>query len=281
MIMNQDIFIAAQFSVDGKGFKKVDNKHYPWESVTEFLTNTDPAIRHEGMFGYIKSGSNIEIWHFVGGFADGDFVKYALDTVTSIIPVLSVADLPGVGEAEKLYIATDTWTPRYWDGTAYQVVGNPGPIGPRGFTGDKGDTGDTGLQGEKGDTGAQGEPGPQITLRVNSLDNAEQLLLNLVDSDTVTFEYVAPGIVKAHVTGITASSLNIRFRVGDSGAPVNGDTEYTISGLIGLDEDDFAIFRNGLPMWPGDDYTFDPTEGKISLVIFGDKFNNGEQFLIK
>ena len=74
--------------------------------------------------------------------------------------------------------------------------------------------------------------------------------------------------------------LNILFRVGDSGEPVDGDLEYTNSELIGRDKSKFAIFRNGLPMWP-DEYTFDPSGGKITLSMPGDRFNQGEQFLIK
>ena len=273
MTMNQDIFVAAQFSSDGKGFKKVGNAHYPWASTAEFLAATPNPIRHEGMFGYIKGGSDIEIWHFVGGFANGNFVKYG-GGISSIVFVSAVIDLPTIGLDETLYIVTGDKTPYIWDGAAYQPIGNPGPIGPRGFKGDKGDTGDTGADGAKGDPGADGEPGPQITLRVNSVDNAEQMLLNLVDSTTVKWVYVSAGVVKAKV-------LNIRFKVGDVGAPADGDTDYTIPGLIGANVSEFAIFRNGLPMWPTDDYTFNPTDGKISLVITGDKFNNGEQFLIK
>lgn len=74
--------------------------------------------------------------------------------------------------------------------------------------------------------------------------------------------------------------LNILFRVGDEGWPADGDTEYTLPQIVGLDWDKFTVFRNGLPMWHTE-FTFDSATGKITLIVPGDKFNQGEQFLIK
>ena len=81
--------------------------------------------------------------------------------------------------------------------------------------------------------------------------------------------------------GSSNSNLNIMFRVGDEGRPADGDIDYIIPELIGLEADSFAIWRNGLPMWLTTEYTFDRTTGTITLVVADDKFNEGEQFLIK
>src|SRR5690348_6908671 len=143
MTINQDIFIAAQFSNDGKGFKRENNTHRPWFSATEFLTEITLPVRHVGMTAWIVNGSEYELWHFVGGIGDDKLVKYSLASVTSIVTEISNDDFPAVGLDEVLYINTTTKTPYIWDGSSYQVIGNPGPIGPRGYKGDKGDTGDT------------------------------------------------------------------------------------------------------------------------------------------
>lgn len=276
MIINQDIIIAAQFSADGKGFKKDGNTHTSWESTSEFLSATPLTRRHNGMVAWIRNGDDIELWHFVGGIGDDTLVKYSLDAVSSIVFEASNDDFPAVGLDTVLYINTTTNTPYRWDGSDYVVVGNPGPIGPKGNKGDKGDTGDTGPQGPPGDPGEAGADGTMITLRVNGTDNVEQLLLNLVDSGTVKFTYDGSGAVSAH-------TLNIRFKIGDgnAGTPAIDDTTYQNDDLIGLSIDDFAVFRNGTAIYPIDEYDFDPEYGEISLVISGDKFSDGETILIK
>lgn len=83
------------------------------------------------------------------------------------------------------------------------------------------------------------------------------------------------------ISGPSYYCLNILFRIGDEGWPVDGDTVVTITDLIGLDEDKFTIFRNGLPMWPEEEYHFDPITGTITLLVPNDQFNQGEQFLLK
>ena len=81
--------------------------------------------------------------------------------------------------------------------------------------------------------------------------------------------------------GSSNSDVNIMFRVGDEDAPADGDTTYSNSELVGIESDSFAVWRNGLPMWLTTEYTFDRTTGTITLVVADDKFNEGEQFLIK
>lgn len=277
MIINQDIFIAAQFSTDGKGFKNENNSHRPWLSTTEFLTATALPIRHTGMVAWIVNGSDYELWHFVGGIADDKFVKFSLASVTSIVTEVSNDDFPAVGTDEVLYINTTTKTPYIWDGSAYQVIGNPGPQGPKGNPGDKGATGDTGLQGIQGVQGIQGEAGPQITLRTNSVDNVEQLLLNLLDSTTVTWTYEGSGAVKAH----SAESVGtIRFKIGDGGTdtPAEGTNTFTSSALIGKTIDQFSVWRSGTVIYPTDEYAFDTVTGTITFV---GNFYLGENVLIR
>src|SRR5690348_12567155 len=89
MTINQDIFIAAQFSNDGKGFKRENNTHRPWFSATEFLTEITLPVRHVGMTAWIVNGSEYELWHFVGGIGDDKLVKYSLASVTSIVTEIS------------------------------------------------------------------------------------------------------------------------------------------------------------------------------------------------
>ena len=79
----------------------------------------------------------------------------------------------------------------------------------------------------------------------------------------------------------TDLGLNLLFRVGDVDAPVTGETEFIITQLIGLTTDQFTVFRNGLPMWPDTEFSFNSATGKITLILPNDKFNYGEQFLIK
>jgi hypothetical protein len=277
MIINQDIFIAAQFSTDGKGFKNENNSHRPWLSASEFLTATPLPIRHVGMVAWIVNGSDYELWHFVGGIGDDKFVKFSLASVTSIVRKASNDDFPAVGSDDVLYINTTTKTPYIWEGSDYAVIGNPGPIGPRGYKGDKGDTGDTGPQGNPGEQGPQGEPGPQIVLRTNGVDNVEQGLLEFEDSATVTWVYDGAGKIKANAT--SSGGAMIRFRIGDGnpGTPDAGDSDYVNSNLIGLTKESFAIFRNGTAIYI-DEYDFDTTTGTVSLLT-GDIFSTGETFL--
>lgn len=277
MTLNQDIFVAAQFSIDGKGFKRDGNAHTAWASTDEFLTATPYAIRHNGMVAWVLNADQIELWHFVGGIGDANFEKFSVSSVGSIVTEISTDDFPDVGSHDVIYIDTTTKTPYIWDGASYEVIGNPGPIGPRGLKGDKGDTGDTGPQGDKGDPGDTGEAGPQIVLRVNDVDNGEQGLLNFVDSPTVTVQYKATG--KVQFNSRSGGGGIIRFKVGDEGAPQAGDTEFTNINLIGLTIDNFAIWREGIAMHPDDNYTFDSVTGTVSLVG-DDELGEGERFLI-
>lgn len=275
MTINQDIIIAAQYSTDGKGFKKAGVVHVPWSSTTEFLSGTPNTRRHVGMVGWIVNGDSIELWHFVGGIANADFVRFEVDAVTSIITEISNDDFPAVGMDEKIYIDTTTKTPYIWDGTAYQPIGNPGPLGPKGDKGDKGDTGDTGPKGDTGATGPAGDDGPQIVLRTNGVDNGEQGLLNFVNSPTVTAVYEATGKVKFNST--SGGGGIIRFTVGVDG-PDAGDTDYVNTDLIGLTTGNFAIWREGVAMHL-DNYDFDAGTGTVSLLD-GDVFGDEERFLI-
>ena len=276
MTINQDIVVAAQFSTDGKAFKRDGNTHTAWDSATEFLTANPYAIRHNAMVAWVTNGDNIELWHFVGGIADEFFVKFSLPTVTSIVTEISSDDFPDIGTEDVIYIDTTEKKFYIWDGASYQEAGSPGPLGPKGNKGDKGDTGDTGPQGDKGDTGEAGEAGPQITLRVNDVDNGEQELLNFVDSPTVTVQYKATG--KVQFNSRSGGGGILRFTIGDDDWPDAGDTEITNINLIGLAVDNFAIWREGIAMHP-DDYTFDSETGTLALVG-DDELGEGERFLI-
>ena len=109
MIINQDIYIAAQYSADGKGFKKVNNRHEPWESTSEFLSGTPLPARHEGMIGYVKNGGSVEIWQFVGGFDDENLTKFESTTIQEVFFYNSVSDFPSVGVGEKIYADKSDW----------------------------------------------------------------------------------------------------------------------------------------------------------------------------
>lgn len=128
MTINQEIVVATQLSTDGKGFKRVGIAHAPWDSTSDFLTTILPTRRHEGMLGFIRNGSNIEIWHFVGGITDDKFVKYALDSVTFVSIKNTSDDFPTIGSDNTLYVSKATWQMSIWDGSEYQIIGSPGLI---------------------------------------------------------------------------------------------------------------------------------------------------------
>ncbi|MBL0233266.1 MAG: hypothetical protein IPQ08_06335 [Chitinophagaceae bacterium] len=73
--INSGLTVAAQQSVDAKQYKLSSGKHVPYNSSAEFLTAITNTRRHIGEVGYILNGSAIEIWQFVGGIADSNFVK--------------------------------------------------------------------------------------------------------------------------------------------------------------------------------------------------------------
>lgn len=68
------------FSFDQKGFKIVDGTHHePYANSAEILSLNLSGQRHVGQeFKVWNSGStDVDIWHFIGGTADGDLVKKA------------------------------------------------------------------------------------------------------------------------------------------------------------------------------------------------------------
>lgn len=262
MIINQDIIIAAQFSTDGKGFKKLGNSHTAWLSTAEFLAAIPLTRRHNGMIAWITNGSDIELWHFVGGIADDKFVKFSLASVTSIDTETSISDFPAIGLADVIYIDATTKTPYIWDGSVYAVIGNPGPQGPKGNPGDQGPQGDTGPQGNPGTNGTNGDSAYQIAVDNGFVGTVTEWLASLKADSTLRA---------------------IRFKVGDGGAdtPAADATSFTIAALVGFAVDDFAIWRNGTAIWPVDEYTFDSATGTVTLAKAGDKLTNGETFLIR
>ena len=67
--------IVAQQSVDGKQYKTLNGRHVPYASAAEFLAYVTATRRHIGEIGYIYNGTAIEVWQFVLGIADVNFVK--------------------------------------------------------------------------------------------------------------------------------------------------------------------------------------------------------------
>lgn len=307
MTINQEIVATVQLSVDGKGFKRVGNAHAPWASTAEFLTAQPTTRRHEGMFGYIKIDSSIEIWHFVGGIADENFVKYSIAAVTSIVTEASNDDFPVVGDDDKIYINTTTKTPYIWTGSDYAVIGNPGPAGAKGSTGDPGpansleigtvESGDTAsatitgtapnqtlnLVLPKGDAGADGVS--DLTLRTNGTDNAVQDVLDLIDSDTVGVSYEGTGQVKLY----TLSPVLFNGKAGTSEAIaagiVVGETTYQNDKLAGRESE---VFRSGalisdFDQGGGVEYAIKDTDGTLDsdTITFLTAIQNGEWIKIK
>lgn len=75
MIINSELVLAAQKSVDGKQYKLVNNRHVPYINSIDYLTTITSTRRHVGEIGYVVNGSIIETWQFIGGIADINFVK--------------------------------------------------------------------------------------------------------------------------------------------------------------------------------------------------------------
>ncbi len=74
MVINEDLIVAGQKSIDGKQYKTVGDKHVPYDSSADFLALIPLTRRHVGQIGYITNGTAIDTWHFVGGIADENFV---------------------------------------------------------------------------------------------------------------------------------------------------------------------------------------------------------------
>jgi hypothetical protein len=262
------------------------------------------------MFGYIRSGSNIEIWHFVGGITDDKFVKYGIDSVNSVVRADSFSDFPTIGSDNTFYIDKSTWTPYVWDGSAYRVIGNPGPIGSKGDTGDtgpanslsigtvtSGDIADATITGTpptqilnlvlpKGDAGAAGADGnPTVTLRTNGVNNPVQDVLDFVDSDTIGVTYVSAGQVKLY----TKSPVLFNGKAGTSEAIaagiVVGTTSYTNSKLAGRESE---VYRSGslisdFDQGGGVEYAIKDTDGTLNstTINFLSPIQDGEWIKIK
>ena len=249
--INQNLFVIAAQSVDGKAFDNTGIESKVWDDTSAFLTAIPYPLRHDGMIAWIKSGGLNKLYHFEGGKADTDFKAYVTDAGSIVLFYDLFADFPAIGQDDILYLAKDTNVIYWWNGTNFTAAGNvgpkgdPGPIGPRGYTGDQGLKGDQGLQGN------DGPAGPSINLKLNSVDNPEQLLLDIVDSTTVTWEYIAPGKVKATSLGGTggsdieiattyatiSASTSVRFIFVEADENNNGDRSmylYTGSTLIFL-----------------------------------------------
>lgn len=245
MTINQEIVEAVQLSVDGKGFKRIGTAHTSWDSTSDFLTNTPATRRHNGMVAWITAGSDIELWHFVGGITDDKLVHFVTASISSIVQEASNSLFPAIGDNVHLYINTTTNTPYIWDGSAYVVIGNPGPKGDTGDTGDKGDTGDTGLAGATGANGAPGPTGPPgnvVSIRTNGINNASQDVLDIIDSNTIGAAYIGLGQVQLN----TRSRVLLNVKIGTSEAATAGvyagAFTYTNSRLSGMESE---TFRSG------------------------------------
>lgn len=225
MTFNDSLFILGQQSVEGKSFYFDGVRHKAWPSTSLFLSTIGTALRHDGMISFIQGIDGIEMWHFDGGITNGDFKVFITSTTPSAKIVFAANDaaLPGTGVSEILYVVIDTLTIKIWNGSAYIATGNPGPKGAPGATGPKGDKGDTGDTGATGPAGEKGDPADAITLRVNDVDNPEQLVLNFKDTDTAKFEYVGPGIIKVNVERVFSTEYEA----------TGGEVDFTLSELIG------------------------------------------------
>lgn len=270
MILNQTIEVAAQLSIDGKAFKEVSGKHYPWDSTSEYLSYFATTRRHEGMIGYIKSGSDIQKWQFVGGFEDSNFTDVSGGSgIEQVVFVNGEVSLPVVGSDEIVYVSISENKIWGWDGANYQPLGNPGPKGNKGDPGDSipnvlaigtvtsGPVADATITGtppsqtlnlvlEKGEKGSDGNDGsPTVTLSVNDVNNPVQTDLNLIDSSTIKARYVAAGKVELS----TESKVLAEVKVGTSeaiSAGINvGDTSYQNSRLAG---NECEVHRSGYLM---------------------------------
>ena len=85
------------------------------------------------------------------------------------------------------------------------------------------------------------------------------------------------------ISGYKADIIPARFKIGDGGlnTPLAGTRSFTLASLIGKSVSDFGLWRNGTILYPGDEYTFDPALGKVTLAVTQDIFTNGETFFIK
>lgn len=100
IILNSDINVASQRSVDGKQYHVVGNKHYPYKDTANFLSTIPKTRRHVGEISYIfnSDSSVINIWQFVGGIENNNLVNvsalyYKKPEVDSIIDNSMVKDI--------------------------------------------------------------------------------------------------------------------------------------------------------------------------------------------
>lgn len=76
MLLNQELSIAAQKSVEGKKYKEVNGKHVPYANTDEILDPGSPFYipttrRHLGQEFRV---GDISTYHFVGGIANENLV---------------------------------------------------------------------------------------------------------------------------------------------------------------------------------------------------------------
>lgn len=83
--VNSGFTVRAQQSVDGKQYKLVSGKHVPWASPSEYLSAIISTRRHVGQVAYIDNGISIDVWQFVGGVANNNFVSLT-DTIHVVAP---------------------------------------------------------------------------------------------------------------------------------------------------------------------------------------------------
>lgn len=108
---NKGFTITAQQSVDGKQYKTLNNRHVPYDNAADFLISISSSRRHLGQIGYVYNGSAIEIWQFVGGIADVNFVKINLSggTYTASLPAIITGTVISVDTSKNPgSIATQT-----------------------------------------------------------------------------------------------------------------------------------------------------------------------------
>lgn len=254
MTINQEIVLSVQLSTDGKGFKRVGTAHTPWETTSEFLDNTATTRRHEGMFAYVRNGSDIDIWHFVGGIAgtvsdNGDLVKYGLSAVNCIVEKASNDDFPTIGDDQHLYINTTTKLPYIWVGSAYELIGTA------------------------------------ALLQTNDLNNDVQNNLNIIDSNTIGASYQGAGKLRFY----TLLRVLVNVKVGTSDAIAAGILEggntFTNARLIGNQSE---CFRSGqliadFDLGDGTENAIKDTDFTLNsdTITFSSNFYDGEWIKIK
>lgn len=102
MTINSELVVTVQTSVDGKQYKLSSLKHVPYASSVEYLSLIPSTRRHIGQIGYIANGGIVEVWQFIGGILDVNFVKVSSGTIANNLEIV-----PITAEATKVI----TWTP--------------------------------------------------------------------------------------------------------------------------------------------------------------------------